>query len=129
MPVADAGTDAPPPCPADPPADGASCTSPMTCHWLRCGAAGAVTAQCTGAQWNVSAEPCPIDCGGACRDGQICAIFQSGSLRYECVDDPCAGGPLGQCMCDVCPETGEGRCAVSEFTVTCSVSCGAPICA
>lgn len=127
-PAADVGTDAPPPCPADPPADDAACTSPMTCHWLRCADAGAVTARCDGARWAVTAAPCPIDCNGTpCASGQICAVFQGGAQIHMCVEDPCDGAALETCLCDACPIAGAERCARSAFTVTCN-TCAADVC-
>ena len=125
-PPADAGAQVP--CPVDPPADGAACSSPMSCHWLRCDAAGAVTATCALARWDVSSVPCPVDCDGvACGDGQICAIFQGGAQQHVCVDDPCDGAALEACLCEACPLPGEDRCAPSGFTVTCN-TCAQAIC-
>ena len=127
---ADVGSDAPSPCPASPPSVGEPCTAGARCHWLRCDDEGAVTALCTaGGTWDVSGRPCPIDCMGmTCAPGQICAIFQSGSQRFECVDDPCDGAALESCLCEVCPGGEPSRCSRNGFTVTCN-TCFADICA
>lgn len=126
--VADAGTDAPPPCPADPPAEGAPCTTPMACSWLRCAAGGAITTVCTAGAWTRREAPCPIDCGGqTCADGQICAVFEGGAQIHMCMDDPCDGAALEACMCEVCASGTDG-CRRNEHTVTCRVDCGAAVC-
>lgn len=127
--LTDAGSDAQPSCPDAPPSEGEPCTAALTCHWLRCDEDGAVSASCTAGAWDVSARPCPIDCmGTTCAPGQICAIFQSGSQRFECVDDPCDGAALESCLCEVCPGGDPARCSRGAFTVTCN-TCFADICA
>ncbi|MFO0709318.1 MAG: hypothetical protein U0353_05740 [Sandaracinus sp.] len=125
---ADAGTDAAASCPADPPTAGSSCTGSLQCHWLRCAEGGAVSTSCDGHVWSRAEVPCPVSCEAmTCADGQICAIFQGGARIPMCIDDPCHGGPLEACMCDVCPLAGADRCARSDFTVTCN-TCASGTC-
>ena len=124
---APAAIDAPEPCPADPPADGASCTGAFSCLWERCPDGGVFSATCAGGSYTVSETPCgPHGCRDTtCTDEQICVERQGGALLVECADNPCGDGPIAaSCACTACDGF---PCAVNGRGVICT-TCTSGVC-
>lgn len=119
--------DAPEPCPADPPADGAPCTGSFSCLWERCPDGGVFAASCTAGAYDVTETPCgPHGCrDSTCSAEQICVERQGGALLVDCADNPCGDGPItASCACAACDGF---PCTVSGRGVVCN-TCTSGVC-
>jgi len=120
-----------PACPVDPPTDGAACTAPMTCDWLRCATTGHASATCDGSMWTVTTEACASflceggSSGSMCMANQICRQNIGGAFIADCQANPCGDMPLEKsCACTGCaPE----NCTITGRTVSCN-TCPSGLC-
>jgi hypothetical protein len=95
-------------CPPTAPEDGTvSCAGRVAnCSYEDCDGVGLVFTTCDGDVYQTETAACEeFSCGGeTCTAGQICSVNAGGAYLGECIDNPCADGPVTcECANPTCP--------------------------